>query len=69
MPCLPRLDIKLLPNHGELEELFPVFHVFQEEEHTELVRSLSVCCLDVVLEAESETLPESPRTINVDALI
>lgn len=44
MPSLPRLDIRLLLNHGELEELFLVFHVFQEEEHTELVRFLSVCC-------------------------
>jgi hypothetical protein len=51
MLCLLRLDIRLLPNPGELEELFPVFHVFQEEELTELVRFVFL----VVLEAESPT--------------
>lgn len=57
MPSLPRPDIRLLLNHGELEELFLVFHVFQEEEHTELVRLFLSAVSDVVLEAESTTWP------------
>jgi hypothetical protein len=55
MPCLQRLDIRLLLNLGELEELFLVFHVFQEEEHTELDKELSETC------AVADTCTPQPR--------